>query len=238
MANQSSSRGNSNLVLGFCIILVGVVILLDNLDLINSWDVFRFWPAVFVLIGIFKITNAVSPTGRAIGLIFIVFGGLLLVDKLYFFHFDFGDWWPLILIIIGAGMLINRTSGCPPTSADPQSGDGRTVTDATINLFALMGGYKRVCGSQNFRGGDVNAIMGGCEVDLRQASIQNQPAVINVFAFWGGIEIKVPPDWKVIVEGFPVLGGIGDNTVSPSGDDGKQLIIRGQAIMGGVEIKN
>jgi predicted membrane protein len=238
MANQPSSRGNTNLVLGLFIVVIGVILLLDNLDILNSCNVFSFWPMIIVLIGILKITGAVSPTGRAIGLIFIAFGGLLLVDKLYFFNFDFGDWWPLILILIGAGMLINRTSGCPPVSADPQSGDGRTVIDATINLFALMGGYKRVCSSQNFRGGDVNAIMGGCEVDLRQASIQNQPAVINVFAFWGGIEIKVPADWKIIVEAYPILGGIGDNTVSPIDGSEKQLIIRGQAIMGGVEIKN
>jgi predicted membrane protein len=238
MGFQTSSRGNSNLILGLFIIIVGAVLLLDNLDFIDGWDVFRYWPILLVLIGVFKVTDAVSSTGRVVGLIFIVFGGMLLLNKIYFLHFYFSNWWPLILILAGATLLINRTSGCPPPSSDPQSGDGRTIPDATINLFALMSGYKRVCSSQNFRGGDINAIMGGCAVDLRQASIQNEPAVINVFAFWGGIDIKVPGDWKVVIEGFPILGGIADQTASPLQGSEKQLVIRGQAIMGGVEIKN
>lgn len=39
------------------------------------------------------------------GLIFIFIGGLLLLDNL-FPRFDFGDYWPMILIAIGIGLLI------------------------------------------------------------------------------------------------------------------------------------
>jgi predicted membrane protein len=78
--------------------------------------------------------------------------------------------------------------------------------------------------------------MGGCELDLRHASIQGE-AVLNVFAMWGGIEIKVPEDWVVSMQGTPILGGFSEKTMV-SKDTSKRLVIRGYAIMGGVEVRN
>ena len=104
------------------------------------------------------------------------------------------------------------------------------------NLSAMMSGSKTHNASQNFRGGELTAVMGGIELDLRNASIDGA-ATLNVFAVWGGIEIKVPGDWSVISQGIPILGGIEDRTVPPM-NRSKILYIQGYAIMGGVEIKN
>ncbi len=85
------------------------------------------------------------------------------------------------------------------------------------------------------------AFMGGCEVDLRNARIQNGPAVIDAFAFWGGVEIRVPEEWVVTVEGIALLGAYEDSTrtLAEEGDMLRQeLVVKGLAIMGGVEIKN
>ena len=80
--------------------------------------------------------------------------------------------------------------------------------------------------------------MGGCEVDLRQASIMNGPAVIDAFALWGGVEIKVPKDWSVTVKGIPVIGAYEDSTEPPAVDTGQHLVVKGFAIMGGIEVTN
>ena len=56
--------------------------------------------------------------------------------------------------------------------------------------------------------------MGGCEVDLRNAVI-NGDAVIDVFAMWGGIEIRMPEDFTLINRVTAVMGAVEDNTRPP-----------------------
>jgi hypothetical protein len=76
-------------------------------------------------------------------------------------------------------------------------------------------------------------------VDLRKASIApGTEAVIDVFAFWGGIDIKVPEDWTVVNRVVPLMGGIEDKTLAPQPPTGKRLVLRGIVVMGGVSVKN
>lgn len=108
--------------------------------------------------------------------------------------------------------------------------------DSIIEVSAILGGYVRRVSSQRFRGGDINAVLAGCEIDLRQASIEGE-AVLNVFALCGGITIKVPPDWSVVLQGTPILGGFEEKTIVPPNQN-KRLYVSGYAIMGGLEIRN
>ena len=108
---------------------------------------------------------------------------------------------------------------------------------ATVSGLAILGGVKRGNNSRAFKGGDLTAIMGGCEIDLRQAAIDGE-ASIDLFAMWGGIEIRVPEDWTVISRVVPLLGGVEDKTRPPQGATAHRLVLRGFAIMGGIEVKN
>jgi hypothetical protein len=106
-----------------------------------------------------------------------------------------------------------------------------------FSMFALMGGVKRQVIGVPFRGATMTAVMGGVELDLRQATLPDD-AVIELFAFWGGIEIVVPRDWIVVNQGFALMGGVEDKTGNLPRPGGPRLYIRGMALMGGVEIKN
>ena len=99
-------------------------------------------------------------------------------------------------------------------------------------------GLERKVSSQEFRGGDVTAIMGGAEIDLRQARLAGGEAVVEVLVMWGGVDFFVPPDWKVTVEAVPFMGGIEDTTRLSPGEVRGHLVIRGLVVMGGVEVKN
>jgi predicted membrane protein len=103
-----------------------------------------------------------------------------------------------------------------------------------------MGGGDRIVRTQDFRGGEVTAIMGGFAIDLRGAAIAGDSATIHVFALWGGVEFKVPEDWNVAMAGVPILGGFTNSARSFRQGDAaaKTLIVKGTAVMGGVEVKN
>jgi hypothetical protein len=95
--------------------------------------------------------------------------------------------------------------------------------DNVVDITAILGGFERRVSAPDFRGGEITAIMGGCALDLREASLATE-AVINVFAIWGGITIKVPPDWTVILHGTPVMGGFTEKTARPP-DNRKRLVV-------------
>ena len=80
--------------------------------------------------------------------------------------------------------------------------------------------------------------MGGHDIDLRGAGIAGDAAVIDLFVIWGGVEIKVPPDWKVSCEALPIMGGVDDRSKAPAGEARGHLVLKGLIVMGGVEIKN
>jgi hypothetical protein len=132
----------------------------------------------------------------------------------------------------------------PNPAANPPRGGTYTPPSSAwsphpnrISMFALMGSVTRRVVGVPFTGATLTAVMGGVELDLHQAALPDD-AVIELFAFWGGIEIFVPRDWVVVNQGFTLMGAVEDKTGNVPRPGGPRLIIRGMALMGGVEIKN
>ena len=75
-------------------------------------------------------------------------------------------------------------------------------------------------------------------VALSWAGCDRASPVIDVFAFWGGVEVRVPPDWKIEIEVWPILGGVVDESEQTADPGVPVVTIKGAAIMGGVGIKN
>ncbi|WP_407656140.1 DUF1707 SHOCT-like domain-containing protein [Lentzea waywayandensis] len=82
------------------------------------------------------------------------------------------------------------------------------------------------------------AVMGGIELDLTHASFAEAEVTISVFAFWGGVEIRVPDDINVKVDGFGFMGAFEDRAPGRRHIPGAPTVrITGLALMGGVEVK-
>jgi predicted membrane protein len=172
-----------------------------------------------------------------LGLIVIVVGLLFLAHNLgyadaeHYLRMLFRLWafWPIVFVVAGGAIVWQGLRARQRVA---------TLDDqTTVSGMAVVGGVKTSSQSQSFKGGELTAIMGGCEVDLRQAAI-NGEAVIDVFAMWGGIEIKVPEQWNVSVRVTPLLGGVENKTRPLSGATAHTLVLRGMVVMGGVEVRN
>lgn len=219
-----------HLMLGLLILLLGVVFTLDNLDIVAARRFLTYWPLGLILIGAAKLWQVRTGHGRATGgILFIAAGGWLLLDNLDLIDVSLFAFWPMLLVVAGAVIVIQSIRR-PRLPAD-------TASEQTVNAIAVMSGVNRGSNSTRFRGGELAAFMGGCEIDLRQAAIHGE-AVIDVFAMWGGIEIQVPEDWTVIGRVTPLMGGFDDTTRPPKGATEHRLIVRGVVLMGGVEVKN
>jgi predicted membrane protein len=152
---------------------------------------------------------------------------------------------PAILIWIGMTFLTrgprslwhSREHGPRGSLATDPAADPATDSSEFIHASAFLGGFNRKCSSQTFRGGDITAFMGGGKIDLRDARIDGNEAVLDIFAMMGGVEIEVPRDWIVEPRFTPILGGYEDRT-KPQNQGSQRLIIHGTAIMGGVTVKN
>jgi predicted membrane protein len=233
MEKKYQFRLTSQLVFGISIIIIGILFFLGNMNVIDSHKYLHFWPVVFIFAGIASLFQNSRGSGILWGVILIFIGSAMTLDEISIITFHLWDYWPLILIFAGLTMVMKS-----PIFLKAVKGSERGEKDTTnfIRTMAVMGGIKRTNNSRDFKGGDLTAIMGGIEIDLRDASIQNE-AVIDLFAMMGGMEIRVPEDWFVIIDAFPLMGGFDDKTRPPK-DSPKRLYIRGTVIMGGVEIKN
>jgi hypothetical protein len=230
---NNTNRASSQVVLGLLVVGMGVLFLLDNLDILNFRHAIGFWPLVFIVAGCAALFGNGPRSGNYMGGVLIAVGVLMILSRLGYFYISWSTLWPLVMIALG-GLVLYRSLG--PGRVARTSGVAGAGADNVVDIVAVLGGFERRVSVPDFRGGEITAVMGGCALDLREASIVKE-AVINVFTIWGGINIKVPPDWTVVLNGTPLMGGFSEKTVTPP-DGSKRLVITGYAIMGGVEVRN
>jgi predicted membrane protein len=250
-------------IIGTAILLVGVLFLLENFGLVHVRDIWAYWPVLMIAWGIAGLTGAGHSSGRVWGGVIAVVGALLLLSNLHIITQNV--WrivWPLLLIIAGLRMLYRNArrrrrrddDNFPPADgpvAAPggsASQGGTAPRDGTqgagpmpgyLDEWAIFSGSRRRVDSQDFKGGEAFAMFGGVEVDLRSATIAQDEVVIDASALFGGVDIQVPENWNVAVEGHGVFGGYEDKTVHAMPEGSRpRVVITGSAVFGGVVVKN
>ena len=83
------------------------------------------------------------------------------------------------------------------------------------------------------------AVMGGVDLDFREARMGPGVTEVSVFAMMGGVNIIVPPDLQVECTGIGIMGGFdcSDEVRQSSHPDAPILKINGLAVMGGADVK-
>ena len=227
-------RSKGLMFAGIIIIALGVLLLLNQFGLLPHGFELHFWPAVLIVVGILKLFSGDHSADRVIGAVLIGVGAVWQTNDLGLTHITWGQAWPLLIILLGVLFILHSISEHSGRSLkfsmDPEPGS-----------FYVFGGGERQVKAKDFRGSKMFALFGGYEVDLTQADMQENDAYVEASAVFGGGEIRVPTNWKVVMQGIGIFGGYNDKTHYIQTDPAapvKTLYVRGVAVFGGIEVKN
>ncbi|MEO6328034.1 MAG: LiaF domain-containing protein [Ginsengibacter sp.] len=259
---RNQDKRTSRVWSGFILLLAGVLLLAYKIGApIPHW-IFS-WPMLLILIGF--LTGIKSGFHNAGAFIMMIVGSVFLVDQiipaLNFHNYIL----PALLIGVGLVYILrpkhtwgNRqcrqntwtqktwsNTGVQKeqdSASSFKSGflpSGREGDAEYVDVNAIFGGVKKNILSKNFKGGEINSFMGGTELNLVQADIQ-QPVTLVINNIFGGTKLIVPSSWDVKNELTAIFGGIEDKRMMNSTvtDPGKILILKGSCVFGGIEVSN
>lgn len=239
--------------IGFLLVLLGAGMLLDAFSVIDfSFSLGTWWPSILMLIALAQLvsrSNSGSYTGPAI---LFAIGALLQASKLELLPGGFwGTFWPILLIIIGASILLKRrnrkqewgeqiAAEFRAATADKTfAGSGFTGANPSdrISINCVFSSQEQRATSSAFTGAELNAVFGSIELDLRDAVMSGSQAHIEASSVFASIEIRVPHTWNVVIQGSPILGSI-ESKVYNVNQNGPTLVVNASAVFGGVEIRS
>jgi hypothetical protein len=244
------------LVTGLLYLLVGAGWLLHNLGLL-AFEVWQLWPLIFIFMGIGIMRR--GTWGRYISGIGYVgvsrlrrsgrFGSAIFPGRE---ANDPGAESARDAAFGGSASSGSESAGASAgdTGAGPGAGPGTSAfnwrgsgarasdQDGVLRVDVFLSTVSRRVTSQQFKGGEVVAVMGGGELDLREAKLADDRARLEINLIMGGITLRVPEDWAVEFQGTPIMGGVEDQTRRQAGEPKGRLIVTGVLLLSGIVLKN
>src|SRR6202008_4099862 len=166
MRTQRQRSTAAQMVIGFAVIFMGFVFLLDNLGWLDIDYNLQFWPVILLVAGLLKISQARSERGSVVGGILLLVGTVFMLQGFGWFYISWRVMAPLL--IIAAGLMVVFKSTRKP-AVNPEGLADIEGSEPLLNATAILGGFKRRVISKDFRGGEITAMFGGCDLDLRES---------------------------------------------------------------------
>ena len=252
---MKSNVKTDSIIWGLLIIVAGMLLLAFNMGMLPleyKSAVFS-WPMLPIVVGFVCLFSRQKWFG---GVILMLIGGFFLLPRLNTGNFDFivQNRWAMVLMAGGVLVLCKtiwgkRFSCCNKENLHVKTewhsahhADRRKNHQAGpgyINRDCVFGGNKERVDTQEFRGGDLNCVFGGIELDFMDAQLAEGVHRLEVNSVFGGCVLYIPATWKVEVQSTQVFGQFVDKRPKPEfGVDEKRiLVIEANAIFGGGEIK-
>lgn len=161
------------------------------------------------------------------------------LDKVYAAK-TFGDLEPLLRDLPVGGQAVQLPAPVAGTSPVPMPSNRIGGRGTSSGAVAIMSGTDRKGVWTVPPTFTSFAMMGGIELDLTHARFEEAETTIQAFAFMGGIDIYVPDDIVVQVNGVGFMGAF-ENHARNQGQPipGAPLVkITGLAVWGGVDVKH
>lgn len=221
-------KNMNKIILGLVLVFIGIVVLLNSFGLAQINLFFDGWWTLFIIVpSIIGLINQEDKVGNIIGLSIGVL--LLMVCR------DILTWGlvlklvlPLLLIIAGLGLVFNETL---------KKNISKKVSEKNDNLENIVAtfGSEKLKIEKKFDGCIIDSIFGNVEIDLKEASLDNE-TIIKANAIFGRIDISLPKDVKVEMKSTPIFGGV-NNSYRNNKESKKVIYIESLALFGGVDIR-
>lgn len=219
-----------NVLWGIVLVLVGVIIALNRLELTNINLFFKGWWTLFIIVP--NAIGIVKNNNKMWNVIWLLVGIVLLLSVRDIISFSAIRKLilPVILVVIGLNIIfkdvINSSLNKKIKELNKNNAD---------EYYATFSGQNLVFNNEAFNGGNLNAIFGGIDLDITNAIIDSDK-VIETNAVFGGIDIKVPSNVNVKVKSTSLFGGV-DNKVKKYTQDAPTIYVKAFCLFGGVDIK-
>lgn len=106
-------------------------------------------------------------------------------------------------------------------------------------LVGLLGGDDRAGRWRIAPRCTVVNVMGGCDLDLREAIVEAPETVITVWSLMGGSDVIVPEGVAVEMGGFALLGGNDLKVGGPPPPEGAPVVrVRAFSLLGGTDVRS
>jgi predicted membrane protein len=239
----SKQKRMKKILFGVLILASGCLLLGFNTGMLNSdyRHIVFSWHTLLIAIGLINFCDRNSFWA---GVILTSIGTFFLIPHICSFPFNFIHlFWPVLLIIIGAVMILKRSFFHSRRhmhhrfhgQANNSNIDGGIIDEA--NVFS---GSHRVIPPCEFKGGKISNVFGGSKIDLTKTTLAPGENLLEISCVFGGVEIIVPLDWNVQIHVSSVMGAFSDkrNFINNTLDHSRCLIIKGSAVFGGGEVKS
>lgn len=236
MGRYNMKRDFATIVVGLLFLGAGVIIggvLLGFFDfdisLAGWWTIFIIAPALFSMAQ--SGVNAGNMIMLAVGMIL-----LMNAQEIFPVYISWRLIFPIVLIAVGVQLLFGKSITCKSCGTGTD-GKEQVTGDANRHQYtAFFAGQDVNFGNEVFTGASYTATFGAVTADLRNVTL-NGDAVILVSALFGGIDIFLPKNVKLVSHVVPVLGGMESKFVSSQDPAAHTIIIRGTATFGGVSVQ-
>ncbi len=230
-------HSKGRIVVGLLLILIGAAFIIKNMDLV-PWHIeenYLSWPSYIFLVGL--VITFVSR-GGFFGPAIMIVGAIFIYGRVYDYPTGeiFETLWPIFLILFGLSIIFEHRKG----RDHHKSKDGWIeYTDDSLDITTIFGENKRRLTTKNFLGAKTFTMFGATELDLKDAKM-GRSCTINSDTLFGGTEIFVPSDWKVVNKTTAIFGGSEDQrrkSAPVAEDESFVLTVDGFCMFGGIEIK-
>lgn len=238
----------AKLVVGFMFIIIGIIILLGNLDILDfnvRYYILNF-PFFFTLFGLYLL---IKSEKKLPGIIITFLGSVWYLERVYYFFNFHSLVLPGLLVIIGIYILVPRNTKSKNTDFETLNGESSNTNENKtvfgeysaqisadiVNETALFSSNNKIIKNSCIKGGSIVNVIASTKIKFENCSLASENQFIEITSIIGSVELSIPADWNIKNEITPILGSVGiKDTNSDTQNDlvPKTLVLKGVIALG------